>query len=219
MVDAIWEQGDLAGRRVLDVGCGTGRLAEAFVERGAQVWGVDPSPEMLAQARARLGRRAGLELGRAEALPYRDGRFERAVLSLVVQHVERERALPELARVLVPDGRVVIATFAPEHFDAIWLARFFPSLAALDRARFPDPGHLASELTGSGFARARLRELALTSSVSREEALEKLRRRYISTLWLLDEDEYRAGLARAERELAADTRYPVEWRLVVADRA
>lgn len=218
MVDAIWEEGDLAGRRVLDVGCGTGRLVETLIERGARVWGVDPSEAMLGRARARLGGRAGLKRGRAEALPFKDEWFERVVLWLVLQHVDRARALPEIARVLVPRGRLVVATFAPGSFERTWLAPLFPSLPAIDRARFPEPARLRPELERAGFERIGVRTLSLTASVAREEALEKLRRRYISTLWLLDDEEYRAGLERAEHELPPVIRSPVEWEIIVAER-
>src|SRR5919198_3691529 len=50
--EALVREGDLAGRRVLDIGCGTGRFAAALSER-AKVWGVDQSPEMLEVARTR----------------------------------------------------------------------------------------------------------------------------------------------------------------------
>ena len=217
MLDAIWEEGDLLGRRVLDVGCGTGRLAYALAERGAKVWGVDSSPEMLAEARAGAGRRAGFKLGRAEALPFRDGWFDRAVLRLAVHLVDRAAAFPELARVLRPGGRAVIATFRPEHFDRIWLARFFPSLKAIDLERFADPATLAAELDEAGFFTVRTRELSQEARIARDEALERLRGRYISTLSLIPEPEYREGLARAERELEDETVYGLEWSIVVAE--
>src|SRR5438093_10529475 len=84
LLDALVREGDLQARRVLDVGCGTGRLAAALAARGARVWGVDASPEMLAVARERVPRGVGLKLGSAEALPFADGWFERAVLRVVV---------------------------------------------------------------------------------------------------------------------------------------
>ncbi len=61
LVDVLVQEGDLRGRRVLDVGSGTGRLASLLVERyGCKVWGVDPEPEMIEVARAKVppGRRA-----------------------------------------------------------------------------------------------------------------------------------------------------------------
>src|SRR3712207_1246135 len=72
--ELIVSVGDLAGRRVLDVGCGTGTLAAALAERhGCRVWGVDASPEMLGVARAKVPPAVGLKGGRAEELPFRDG--------------------------------------------------------------------------------------------------------------------------------------------------
>ena len=49
-------------------------------------------------------------------------------------------AFGEAARVLRPDGRLAIGTFHPLHFERYWLKEFFPSLEAIDKARFPTPG-------------------------------------------------------------------------------
>lgn len=218
VVDAMWVEGDLAGRRVLDLGCGTGRIAKELADRGAQVSGVDPSPAMLEQARARCGRAVDLRRASAEELPFRDASFERTVLHLVVHLLDRPRAFAELARVLAPGGRVVIATFSPRHVERFWLCRYFPSLAEIDRGRFVPPARLVEELASCGFVRPRLRAVRQRAQVRRVEALERIRGRFISTLWLVPEREYREGLARAERELPAVTRYAREWTLVVAER-
>jgi SAM-dependent methyltransferase len=202
---------------VLDIGCGTGVLAGALAEReAAKVWAVDPEPEMLAVARRRLPRGVGLKLGRAEELPFRGGWFERAVLRLVVHLVDRERALPELARVLAPGGRAVIATFDPSHFDRFWLNRLFPSLEAIDRARFPEPDALAADLAAAGFARVLIVRLSQRAELDRETALERIRGRHISTFDLLEEAELAAGARQAERELPERLEVPLEWAVVVA---
>jgi ubiquinone/menaquinone biosynthesis C-methylase UbiE len=216
-VDVLVDEGDLRGRRVLDVGCGTGRLALALAERGAKVWGVDPSAEMLEQARAAVGRRVGLKQGRAEELPFKDGWFDRAVLRLVVHLVDRPRALPELARVLAPGGRAVVATFQPRHFDRYWAVDLFPQIGEIDRKRFPAPDGLAAELEAAGFERVRMRLLSQQATLAKEQALERIRGRYISTLRLLDEEAFAAGLARAERELPDEIDLRLEWAVLAAD--
>ncbi|TMJ98463.1 MAG: methyltransferase domain-containing protein [Actinobacteria bacterium] len=216
--EVILEEGDFAGRRVLEVGCGTGRLAAALAERGARVWGVDPSEEMLAQAREIAGRGVGLKLGRAEDLPFRDGWFERALMRLVLHHLDRPRAFAELGRVLAPGGRLVVATFDPASFAGYWLNRFFPPMAEIDEARFPGLDELRLELEAAGFTEVRCRRLSQRSSIGRREALERIKGRYISTLRLLDDETFAAGLAQAEAELPATSEIRVEWLVVAAGR-
>ena len=223
-VDVTWWQlfdllvaaGDLAGRRTLDVGCGTGALAVALAERGGKVWGVDSSPEMLAEAQAKKTR-ARFKEGAAEALPFKDGWFERVVMRLSLHHLDRPRALAEAARVLVSGGRIAIATFDPEHFDRYWLNELFPSVAAIDRARFPDKTTLRAELEEAGFAGVRIEPLTQPGTVSRAEALERIQGRYISTLNLIDEGEYERGLAAAEAQIPEELEYRLEWLVVAAE--
>jgi ubiquinone/menaquinone biosynthesis C-methylase UbiE len=203
---------------VLDVGCGTGRLAIALAERGARVWGVDPSEEMLREARSNAGGKASFKQASAEALPFKDGWFERAVFRLVVHLVDRPRAFLEIARVLGPGGRVVIATFAPSSFERFWVARVFPEVVELDRRRFPDQDDLAEELRAEGFANVRIHRLLQKGRLRRVEALERIRGRYISTLRLLSEQALAEGLARAERELPDPVEDDREWLVATADR-
>jgi ubiquinone/menaquinone biosynthesis C-methylase UbiE len=204
---------------VLDVGCGTGRLAVALAERGARVWGVDPSEEMLRQARSNAGGRAAFKQARAEALPFKDGWFDRAVLRLVVHLVDRPQAFREIARVLVPGGRVVVATFAPESLEDFWIAKAFPDVVEIDRRRFPDKETLTRELAAAGFVDIETRRLAQTSRLTRAEALERIRGRYISTLRILDKQTLAEGLERAERELPDIVKDEREWLVVIAERS
>lgn len=218
-MEVLAREGDLAGRRVLDIGCGTGRTAAALSERyGSRVWGVDPSAEMLAAARGKVPPSVGLKEARAEALPFSNGWFERAVMVLVVHHVDRPRAFAEAYRVLGRGGRLVISTPDPTNFDAVWLAPLFPSYASVERARFPAADVLEGELLASGFGATRSVRHAHVRTFSREHALEKLRARYSSTFALLSEDEYRDGCARAERELPDPVSYRSEWLFVIGER-
>lgn len=203
----------------LDVGCGTGALAAALAERAhARVWGVDPSREMLAAARRAVPRGVGLRRGRGEELPFRDGWFDAVAYSLSLHLLERPRALAEAARVLVPGGRVAVATFAPEHFDVHWLRPWFPRMAEVDRARFPTPDELERELAEAGFGSPRARRLSWRGALPREEALARIAGRHISTFDLLDPEEVRAGAERAARELPETVEQRLEALVVAADR-
>lgn len=107
--------GDVAGRRVLDAGCGTGPLFASLRDRGAHVTGFDSSAGMLELARRRLGPDAALHLADlGDPLPFPDGAFDDVVASLVLHYLEDWTApLAELRRVLRPGGRLITSVNHP----------------------------------------------------------------------------------------------------------
>jgi ubiquinone/menaquinone biosynthesis C-methylase UbiE len=199
---------------VLDVGCGTGRWSAALAARGSRVWGIDASKEMVAEARARG---VNAKVARAEAMPFKDGWFERALLALVIHVLDRPRALSELHRVLSDEGQLAIATFDRRHFDDYYLNPYFPSLADIDRARFPSRDDLAEELIAGGFD-PEFASVTLQASLSRDRVLERVRGKFISTLQLIEDEEFAEGLARAARELPAQVETRQQMLAVAAVR-
>lgn len=211
--------GNLAGRRVLDIGCGTGTLAiELGSRHGCRVWGIDPSQEMLAVAKSKGGVAARFKRASAEKLPFKDAWFERATMVSVAHHLDRPWAFPEAARVLDADGRLVVSNPDPDGFPQMWLMRWFPELLEREQARIPNADDLRSELEGSGFRSVEVERLAVSRRFSREEALRKVRGKHVSSFDLLSEDEYRAGLDRVERELPDPVEYELRSLLLVARR-
>jgi len=201
---ALVELGDLRGRRVLDIGCGTGRLASALADEArAKVWGIDESSEMVAVARETVPAGVGIRQGTAEQLPFRDGWFDRVTMSLVIHLVDRPRALGEARRVVPTDGRVAISTFHPDHFASYWLNPYFPSIRRIDEERFPTPETMEAELAEAGFPLFASRRLTTELTIDREDALARIRGRHISTFDLLPPEEIEEGTSRAERELPA----------------
>ena len=109
--------GDVAGKEVLDVCCGTGRYAIRLAQSGARVCGVDANESMLAIARkkrAELGVQLELRPGDMARLRYPDAAFDVAVCALALCHVrDLSPAVAEMARVLRPGGRLIVSDFHP----------------------------------------------------------------------------------------------------------
>jgi len=95
--------------RALDVGCGEGRFCRMLAERGIAVTGIDPTEAFIAHARSRHPE-GDYRIGRAEALDFADGTFDLVVSYLTLIDIpDIGRAIPEMARVLAPGGRLLIA--------------------------------------------------------------------------------------------------------------
>jgi SAM-dependent methyltransferase len=217
VLELLVREADLERRRVLDLGCGTGRFAAALAERhGCSAVGVDPSPAMLAEARKREAGVTWLD-GRAEQIPLEDRAVERAFLQTVVHLIEdREAACAELRRVVEPEGIVAILTIDPAGAKRFWMAGLMPSWAAIDEARCPDPDVLVAELEAAGFDSARWTPTPMRLRYTREDAAHLLRERFASSLSLIDDAELEAGARRAERDLPPVIEPLLEFVLVLA---
>ncbi len=100
-----------AGERILDLGCGNGWATRLLARSapGATAIGVDASPAMVARAEElhSFTIRARYEVASFEALPFDDAKFERVFsMEAIYYAADLDKTLSEIARVLVPDGRV-----------------------------------------------------------------------------------------------------------------
>ncbi len=151
-----------AGRRWLDVGCGTGALGAAILERcaPASLTGVEPSEGFLAKAGEQLAQRADLRRGSAADIPLENAAVDVTVSGLVLNFVPDPRAgVAEMSRVTVPGG--TIAAYVWDYAGKMELMRhFWDAAVALDPAaekldegvRFPlcSQGALAELFAGVG---------------------------------------------------------------------
>ena len=121
------------GDAVLDVGCGTGTLAievQSRVGRAGHVTGVDPGTEQIARARSKAAQRnvpIEFQIGVIEHLPFPDQTFDVVFSTLMMHHLPaplKRQGLAEIARVLKPGGRLVIADFKHKKERAGQAARF-----------------------------------------------------------------------------------------------
>jgi ubiquinone biosynthesis O-methyltransferase len=139
--------GNIAGKQLLDVGCGDGDLARELARRGALVTGVDASAEMIAAARANPangGLPIAYEVAEASHMPFPEASFDVVVAMTILCFVGDARPFfREIARVLRPGGRLVIgelgrrSTWAAERRVRAWLGS-----EMWKRGRFRSPGEL-----------------------------------------------------------------------------
>jgi ubiquinone/menaquinone biosynthesis C-methylase UbiE len=138
------------GERVLDVACGPGACTLAFAERCRRAVGLNPSVELVTQAREEAMRRsvgnASFMVGEVERMGFRDGAFDAAVCRFSFHHfTDPARVFAEMARVVGPRGwMVVVDVTASEE----------PAKAALhnELERLCDPAHVRT-LAASDFER------------------------------------------------------------------
>ncbi len=190
----IWSRiGDaesLKGLRVLDLGCGTGRHLARLVGLGAEVMGIDFSPEMLQKAKQKLealamasegvsreiAQRAGgvklVEHDLHEELPFADGAFDLVVSGLVLEHLQNlDPIFAEAKRVLAPGGRAVFTAMHPAMFLRGTQARFTDP----DSGELVMPGSLAHPFADfvmaplrAGFSLKEIAEFAVDELLARE---------------------------------------------------
>ncbi|MEM9438031.1 MAG: bifunctional 2-polyprenyl-6-hydroxyphenol methylase/3-demethylubiquinol 3-O-methyltransferase UbiG [Pseudomonadota bacterium] len=149
---------DWDGRKVLDLGCAGGFMAEALAERGATVTGIDPAADAIQAARAHaLGNGITYDVGVGEALPYDDASFDHVVCVDVLEHVQDlHQVCREVARVLKPGGTLLFDTINRNFLARLAVITAAEDILKLlpkgthDPAMFIKPAELRRALTSAG---------------------------------------------------------------------
>jgi SAM-dependent methyltransferase len=151
--------------RWIDVGCGTGALADTIAQRArpSRLVGIDPSPGFVRAAGERLGDAAVIRVADARSLPFEADEFDAAVSAIALNFVpDPGAAVREMNRVTAGGG--VVAAYVWDYADGMQMIRRFwdtavaldPGIAHLDEAtRFPlcNPKPLLEIFESSGLAR------------------------------------------------------------------
>ncbi len=183
------------GDQVVEIGCGTGRLTLPLsAMTPARVMGVDAEVRMLDVARGKdAAGRVDWVRGSAYRLPLAEGTAALVMMVMVV---------------------------TPRHVEEFYLNPYFPSIAAIDRPRFPSATVLSAELRRAGFDEPRVQLVDEPRQLDIADVVDRVRGRYISTLAMLPPLEYRLGLQQLEEMLARDRSFRLtqrsEWAIITA---
>jgi SAM-dependent methyltransferase len=196
------------GRRLLDVGGGTGNYAVAMRDKGWDVVVLDRSAAMLAHAAGK-----GLTVVRADAqrLPFAGGAADAAMLVAMLHHCgDPQRALSEAQRVVRPGGRVAVMAWAREDIAGSWTVDYWPSSRAWMLASHPPIAHLLAWLPGATREEVTWTDLCdgtLAALESRPELVLdpawRMQTSFFERMHRDHPDELRDGLARLAADVAA----------------
>lgn len=177
-----------AGRpRVLDLGAGTGKLTRQLYERDLPVTAVDPSDGMLAELR-RVLPGVPAHLGSAERIPLPDGSADAVLMAQAWHWVEPARAVPEIARVLSPGGRLGMLWNLRDDTED-WVRRLGEIIDNTEQDR--------GVTVGAPFGPVELREFRWTHHITADALLDLVASR--SHLILAPPDERAAVLAQVRQ--------------------
>ena len=217
--ELVVREGDLRGRRVLDCGCGTGRLSQALAESAAsKVWGVDPEPEMLRVAAGNVPAGVGLKAGPCGG-PAVSRRLVRARGPLARLPSRRPagrvcRAAPRARRRRTARRRHV----RPRALRELLARSVLPVHPGRSTARVSQtPTSSARSSTARASRTSASARVRSGRAITRDQALERIERRHISTFDLLERRGARTGTHLAMNELPPTVEYPIEWLIAVAE--
>jgi ubiquinone/menaquinone biosynthesis C-methylase UbiE len=192
-----------ADAEVLEFGCGTGNYLYRIHERhGSRCHGVDPSAAMRTRAAAKS---PALDIvdGSHAGIPFAEATFDFCYMVDVIHHVpDLPSMFGELLRVLKLGGALAVVTESHAQIEARFYNRYFPSLAAVEKRRYPDLGVIIARAVEAGFRSPRVESFPRLepSEVSARFVTNVAERNY-SMFRLIPEEEYAAGLNALRADL------------------
>ncbi len=196
------------GKRLIDLGCGTGRWTIPLAERtGCEAVGLDSSAAMLEKARAKdpEGRVTWLE-GDCESLALEPESFDCALMVLMMHHLEdHPNTFRGLFRILKPGGVFLIRQGTLDDILGDPMHRFFPEAVTIDRRRTPFRSEIEYWLSQAGFDPVRAETLKQHTYATNMRMLEEIQKKVASVLRLMADEAYEAGLERLTAHLRRHT--------------
>ncbi len=203
------------GSKVLEIGCGTGNYICALqTQTGCVAWGLDPSRDMLSQARSQ-GPDVTWTCAPAENTGLNNIQFDFVFSVDAVHHFQdRVHVFSEINRLLSETGTICIATDSEEIIRSRTpLSLYWPETIEIELARYPRMETLETELRDTGFVDLRQEEVRAVYELS---DLTPCRAKVFSCLRLLSEETFQRGLERLKKDvrnrpISSVSRYHLLW--------
>jgi ubiquinone/menaquinone biosynthesis C-methylase UbiE len=188
------------GKKVLDLGCGTGNIASQLRKAiKADVIGVDASFAMLKVAKGK-----SLEVICADIdnqrLPFRDGSFDTLMLVYVIHQIKNLTSLLSECYRVLHNGVLVLLTSSHKQIENQHpvIKDFFPSCIDIDKGRFPDIQQIDDLLDSLGLKDIKHEEMIVENIPIDYEYLRKVKNKYVSTYYLIPQSQFENGVKQLE---------------------
>ena len=188
---------------ILDFGCGTGNYLDQIQRLyGPKCYGVEPSESMRERA-AMKNAACIVKAGNHLHVPFPDDHFDFVYMTDVIHHVpDRPRMFEELGRVIKASGRLCVVTQSHAQIESRFYNRYFPSLAQIERRRYPDVPDLIREGEVAQFRpeKVDIKPYAATDTVT-AAFIQTVEEKNFSMFRLLNDEEHAMGLAQLKNDL------------------
>jgi ubiquinone/menaquinone biosynthesis C-methylase UbiE len=188
---------------ILDFGCGTGNYLDALqLAFGCRCCGVEPSAGMRTRAAEKNGS-LDVRKGDHRQIPFEAEVFDFAFMTDVIHHVaDMALMFSELWRVLKFGGLLCVVTESHDQIQARFYNRYFPSLAANEKRRYPDVNRIVQSALASGFMHEATDVVAASAQATiTEQFLRNVEEKNYSMFRLLNECEYTDGLSALRKDM------------------
>lgn len=237
LFQAFLEHGDFARKKVIDLGCGTGRYTRMFAQcECAELIGLDKWPSMLGRAKNAdsdfaAPKPATYVKGFIELLDkkYAAGSFDTIIMSQVLHWIySKKLALDQIFRLLAPDGTFLLNTLSHKQLGKLILMKHFPEILQIEETRFPSIPETEALLASADFVVKVVQPVDAPRSRSIESLVAFAREKATSALRIYAEevgDEYFDSkvddyerLLRREYTHGGDIREAHAYTLLVAKK-
>jgi len=201
LIKKIIELGRISqGKKVLDLGCGTGNIAWQIKNKiNADLIGVDVSLAMLKVAKDKSLEVICTDIDNQQ-LPFRDSSFDTVIAAYVIHQIKNLNfILSECYRVLRGSVLILLTSSRRQIEEQHPIIKaFFPSYVDIDKGRFPDIDQIDYLLESLAFKDIKHEEVTVENIPIDYEYLQKVKNKYVSTYQLMPEGEFENGIAKLE---------------------